>query len=117
MHDVKTVSPLVVVHDDGRVDDTGDDDDGVVQAAHIISDDKAVIPKSVLEVKSPTEQEVRDHELAHLPYRSWCTHCVNGKALERASTSDGHQAGCIPCVCADYIFMGQQDVLGTTPFW
>ena len=27
----------------------------------------------------PTEADVRDHELTHLPYRSWCRHCVRGR--------------------------------------
>ena len=26
----------------------------------------------------PSRQEVEDHEKTHLPYRSWCTHCVRG---------------------------------------
>lgn len=27
----------------------------------------------------PTEQEVEEHNLTHLPYRSWCAHCVRGR--------------------------------------
>ena len=29
--------------------------------------------------KLPTPQEVYEHNLTHLPYRSWCCHCVRGK--------------------------------------
>ena len=30
----------------------------------------------------PSEEEVKCHELTHLPYRSWCSHCAreNGRA-------------------------------------
>ena len=28
---------------------------------------------------SPTLQEVRDHSVCHMPYRSWCAHCVRGR--------------------------------------
>ena len=31
-------------------------------------------------VDMPTPQEVRDHERTHLPFRSWCKHCVFGRA-------------------------------------
>ena len=27
----------------------------------------------------PTKEEVLQHELTHLPFRSWCAHCVRGK--------------------------------------
>ena len=29
--------------------------------------------------KSPTAEEYRVHRLTHLPYRSWCPHCVKAK--------------------------------------
>ena len=28
----------------------------------------------------PTPEEVANHELTHLPFRSWCKHCVFGRA-------------------------------------
>ena len=33
----------------------------------------------------PSRQEVQEHELTHIPYRSWCVHCVRG-----AGRSDAH---------------------------
>ena len=36
----------------------------------------------------PTRQEVQEHELTHVPYRSWCVHCVRG-----AGRSDAHRRG------------------------
>ena len=30
----------------------------------------------------PSEAEVREHELTHLPYRSWCRRCVRGRGKE-----------------------------------
>ena len=32
--------------------------------------------------KKPTEEEVKEHQLTHLPFRSWCKHCVAGKGTE-----------------------------------
>ena len=34
----------------------------------------------------PSRQEVQEHELTHIPYRSWCVHCVR-----RAGRSDAHR--------------------------
>ena len=43
----------------------------------------------------PTEEEVREHELTHIPYRSWCEHCVKGKA-QQLPDMHGHQQGHTP---------------------
>ena len=34
----------------------------------------------------PSRQEVQEHELTHIPHRSWCVHCVRG-----AGRSDAHR--------------------------
>ena len=34
----------------------------------------------------PSRQEVQEHELTHIPYRSWCVQCVRG-----AGRSDAHR--------------------------
>ena len=34
----------------------------------------------------PSRWEVQEHELTHIPYRSWCVHCVRG-----AERSDAHR--------------------------
>ena len=30
----------------------------------------------------PSQAEVEEHNLTHLPYRSWCKHCVRGRKKE-----------------------------------
>ena len=52
--------------------------------------------KKVHDPKLPTEEEVRDHYLSgHMPYRSWCHHCVRGQGRERDRTKkrEGDQEG------------------------
>eukprot|EP00974_Lingulodinium_polyedra_P055473 5334657-Lingulodinium_polyedra.AAC.1 len=34
------------------------------------------------EPKLPTEEERREHELCHLPFKPWCRLCIMGKAKE-----------------------------------
>ena len=30
---------------------------------------------------TPTKAEVYEHEVTHLPYRTWCKHCVKGRGV------------------------------------
>eukprot|EP00971_Amphidinium_carterae_P058490 1156989-Amphidinium_carterae.1 len=32
---------------------------------------------------APTEQERQKHMATHVPFRAWCTHCVQGRAKDR----------------------------------
>ena len=41
-------------------------------------------PKMMRDPKLPSQEEIRTHELTHLPYRSWCVHCVRGKGKSMA---------------------------------
>ena len=48
---------------------------------------------------------MEQHELTHLPFRSWCRHCVRAKGKE----SPHHEAspGGVSKFAADYMFMGE----------
>ena len=37
------------------------------------------LPIKIKDPKLPSPEEVKEHEMTHLPYRSWCVHCVRGK--------------------------------------
>ena len=32
--------------------------------------------------KEPSREEVDEHNVTHTPYRSWCPHCVSGRAKD-----------------------------------
>ena len=62
-------------------------------------------PRKLLDPKLPSQREVEEHCLTHLPYRNWCSHCVQGKGksaphFKRASREDS-----LPEVHFDYCFM------------
>ena len=74
--------------------------------------EEAVVPKQLRRPNQPTQKQIDDHRRAsHIPYRSWCKWCVEGRGLH-----DHHQSGveqdkldkCIPCVSTDYLFIGDQ---------
>lgn len=54
----------------------------------------------------PTEEEVKEHYLrCHMPYRSWCHHCIRGRGKERehGRRAEEEQQG-IPEYHLDYCF-------------
>ena len=66
--------------------------------------------KKVHDPKLPTSEEVKEHYLSgHMPYRSWCHHCVGGRGRERDHTKKGdeEQQG-IPEYHMDYCFPGDE---------
>ena len=43
-------------------------------------EEEAKKPKGATVPRGPSQQEVKEHMLTHMPFRSWCQHCVKGKA-------------------------------------
>ena len=59
----------------------------------------------------PTAFEVAEHNISHVPYRSWCEHCVRGKARTSAHpTSAGAKlADQRPTIAMDYFYLGKKE--------
>jgi len=51
----------------------------------------------------PTEKELEDHKVDHLPYRSWCRECIESKAPAAAHKRDVSKKRRIPVVAFDYL--------------
>ena len=62
--------------------------------------------------KKPTEEEVQEHQLTHLPFRSWCKHCVAGKETE-APGRKSEGGGQIPEFHVDWAFPGEKEARKT----
>ena len=70
-------------------------------------------PKKMNDPKQPSDEERREHEMTHLPYRNWCKQCVKGRGKEAAHTrKDEH--GELHEVHFDYAFMGDENDVGNT---
>ena len=64
----------------------------------------------------PTAQEIAEHEITHLPHRSWCPSCVAGRARDRPHRRQANRgANSVPTVVFDYGFMGAEGEAETTP--
>ena len=74
--------------------------------------EEARVAKTVTSVREPTEEERENHEATHLPFRSWCSHCVRAKAANephmRRTGEDKHR---LPTMSVDYFFMGSNGVI------
>ena len=61
--------------------------------------------------KEPTEMERLRHEATHVPYRSWCQHCVRGRGRCKPHYRKVESEDCnaVPKVSMDYFFLGGDD--------
>lgn len=66
----------------------------------------AVTPKSPV---LPSESEIREHCLTHLPFRPWCRHCIRGKAPALAHKEPSSTEYTKPLVAVDYCFLSSSE--------
>jgi hypothetical protein len=54
----------------------------------------------------PSDKDVEEHERTHVPFRSWCKHCVKGKAKSHPhySRNNKEEYG-VPIISWDYFYM------------
>ena len=92
-------------------------DDGAMEKGEAIIESEMMGPDAdtgarklmfVHDPKLPSLREREEHQLTHLPYRSWCSHCVSGKGKE-APRRRGGDLPCVPEVHLDFMFMGDEN--------
>ena len=64
-------------------------------------------PAKLHDPRTPAPEEITEHNATHLPFRSWCTHCVRGKAYELACRR-GAELLSVPETPLDFMFMGEE---------
>ena len=67
----------------------------------------------------PTPEMIAAHEVSHLPFRSWCSHCVRGrgKSFQHRRVQHDQDDEAHPVVSLDYAFFGapgelEQEAIG-----
>ena len=65
-------------------------------------DEEARMLKRASDPGCPTEQEREAHEATHLPYRSWCAECVDGRKRNPPHRRVHEELGVVPEVGMDY---------------
>ena len=64
------------------------------------------------DLRRPSEQERIEHEMTHLPFRSWCRHCI--RRCGSKATEEERQ---VTQIHLDYMFMGDKKDAKTLAFW
>ena len=59
-------------------------------------------------LQPPTAEEVELHEVAHVPFRSWCKFCIMGKGVASAHHIGESTESLVPIISVDYAFMGSK---------
>ena len=110
------------------VDDDGDEghesraEEGV-EVARAVEDDEtekseddtieeARRPRVQCHPNKPSKKEIEEHRVTHWPFRSWCRHCVRGRAVSsphRRKTAEAEEFSRdrIPTISFDHCFMGE----------
>ena len=55
---------------------------------------ESYIPRIKKGPREPSAQERRNHEILHIPYRSWCKDCVRARAASSSHFSTGDRDKC-----------------------
>ena len=81
-----------------------------------IDDDEAIgrpvkLPR---DFRKPTKQEVLEHLPSHWPFRSWCKHCLAGRAVgahHKTRTDEEREfaRSGVPTISLDHCFLGSED--------
>ena len=80
------------------------------QLPEVDMDTSAHAPRSLHVPKEPTPQERAEHELTHLPFRSWCKTCVMSKSRQDRSKKLRLKQPVLQC---DYSFFTDPKVEGS----
>ena len=78
---------------------------------YIDTDDEEgfLCPPCVPEPKEPSPEDVARHNLTHIPYRSWCPHCVAARKNNQAHKQGSSAPRTIPLLVFDYAFIKDAD--------
>ena len=81
------------------------------------ADDEDSKPRIVCRPRKPTREEWEAHQATHWPYRSWCPHCVAGKAIAsphrcKSVADKEFQQDRVPTISMDHCFVGEADQEG-----
>ena len=87
--------------DDGEAHQVEDEFEQVSQGRH-----ENPLVRVARNLGDPTDKEVEEHNVKHLPHRSWCPVCVKPRAKEEAYKKLREQ-GEVPTVSMDYESFGE----------
>ena len=91
MEDPESVRPQLLENED----DGGDGSEG----------QEGVRPTVRRAPDDPTQDEIDEHNIDHGVFRSWCPHCVRGRAVAYGHKNKKTEQRLVPVVSIDYMYM------------
>ena len=80
--------------------------DGENGAEEIVSIEEEVQPcKQMKSPATPTQSELDEHRVDHLPYRDWCPECVEGFGREAPHVNSNIKDAWIPVISCDDLYV------------
>ena len=78
-------------------------------------EDEGASPRPMTAPLRPTRAMIESHEVAHLPFRSWCSACVRARAQAQAHWAQTRmpEEQAIPLISIDYGFFGAPPAEGS----
>ena len=58
----------------------------------------------------PTQSEVEEHRISHIPFRCWCPECVEAMGREDPHRTIDHERRKVPTIAIDYMFLTYKGV-------
>ena len=102
----QTVRPKCEIFACGDVELGSGEIDVDVEIGDPSEDEGRCVPRKVAEPRMPTQVEIEEHNITHLPYRFWCIHCVRGRGEQAGHLrQEERPEKAIPEVHMDYCFM------------
>ena len=92
----RSLCPVEEQEDEEVVDDEEDEEEAVIQ-------------KTLPYIPKPSLQEIQDHLRNHLPFRSWCPHCISGRGAALPHLTRKHDTPTVPTLHLDYAFLSGEE--------
>ena len=72
------------------------------------AEDDGIAPRVVRDVKTPTAQEMEEHNCMHMPSQPWCPACVAGKKPNAPHKRQAEGEHLVPDIWLDSAFLRNQ---------
>ena len=110
-----TLSPQIRSTSDGEAMGAGGDEQMDSSTNYALGDieegEESQKVKTLPSPSPPSRQEMLEHNITHWPFRSWCNHCIAGKAkANKHSPTGGMSQSEVPVVSMDYAFKGDKSI-------
>ena len=88
----------------GEIEGDEPEDGEIIEATEEHADPKTIIPTPEL----PSLSEMEKHREDHIPYASWCDHCVEGRGRERGHGAAQQESRSVTTLSFDYLFVSEK---------